>query len=643
MSGGVGSPLEPPIYSSSLASPLSAGELVNQAWNYYREIGADWLTQASETIADLSSVHITPISFSVNYNVDSFLPAFDKPVAPNKPTLPVIAPKEVTVPELDEVTLRVLGDAPAEPDFSNITYLPPARPTQAPPTPPTGTDPVLEVIPIPTRPATSLPDVPTLRDLGVVEVAAITLPTFMGTRPTFDIVFPEDGALDWQETYYTSALKDELTQKIRDMLQGSLGLPTAIEKAIFDRGRAREQKLSRKLIQEVTEDMDSRGMSEPNGITGGKIKQAREANREAVGALNQTITIESVKLSIENVKAAMAQGMALESVLIQQNGEINGRALQAAVAVREYSINRVNALISYQNLQQTAYATDAQVWRDQLQGELSKLEKTRIELEVQRLVGQLNQDDISVYLAQLKGVETLADLYKTDVEAAKAKGEINLQRIAAAKLLVDKYDASVNAWGKLQDGYKTDVEAAQGTVKFAEVLGGLYATRMQGYKIKGDAYFQEGRFQLDRNGQTLDKFRASLAQADQDLRGQLAQLDGALRGFDGDVRLFEAKGNIAQAESASFDRTTSLKIENEKNRTSVALEQANINIQQALKIGEILVEQIKAKAAALAQLAAASQSGVNFGASLSASLGSSLNYSKGFSYSGDTDDQNPGF
>ncbi len=161
---------------------------------------------------------------------------------------------------------------------------------------------------------------------------------------------------------------------------------------------------------------------------------------------------------------------------------------------------------------------------------------------------------------------------------------------------------------------------------------------MNGFKTKGEAYFQEGRFQLDRNAQTLELFRSNLAGADQDLRGQLAHLDGQLRGFAAEVEVFQAEGAIVSAESAALDRTTSLKIESEKSRTSVALEQANLRIQQALKIGEILVEQIKAKAAALAQLAAASQSGVNFGASLSGSLSTSYSFSRGQSWSGSTPD-----
>jgi hypothetical protein len=284
------------------------------------------------------------------------------------------------------------------------------------------------------------------------------------------------------------------------------------------------------------------------------------------------------------------------------------------------------------------------VWRDQLAGELSKLEVYKSQIDGQRLVGEINKDLIAQYVAQFEAIKALADIYRSDIEAAKAKGEINVQRIAAAKLIIERYGIQVEGWGKLQDAYKSQVEAALGTTKFAEALASVFSSRMAGYRTKGEAYFQEGRFQLDRNQQTLALFSSQLQGSEQNLRGQLAQLDAQLREFAGEVALYEAEGQVAQSASAAVDRSTQLKIENEKNRVSAAIEQAGLRINQALKIGEILVEQIKAKAAALAQLAAASQSGVNFGASLSGSLGVSYGYSRGYSYTADTDDSpNAGF
>lgn len=629
-------------------TPMNAYGLVNEAWDYYREIGNSWLVMAGTAITDLGSVHVEPISFSVDYNIDSFLGGFVRPVKPTVPTFNTITPSLPEAPVLDDVDVRLLGDAPAEPDFTTyMNYAPPSPPTQPVPVAPSDVMPTLDAIVIPDRPDYVLPDLPTLYDLNLPVPPVINLPVFDGVKPVFDIPMPDDGILAWEETPYTSLLKDELTAKIRDMMQGGLGLPLAVEQALFDRGRAREDRISRKQVMEITEDMAARGMSEPNGILGKRLQQAREANRDAVHGLNRDITIKTAEMAVENVKFAIGQGMALEQTLIQQNLAINDRALRAALAVRDYGLQRLNALISYANLQQQSYATDAQVWRDRIAGELSKLEVFKSQIDAQRLVGEINRDLVARYVAQYEGVKVMSDFYKSDIDAARVKGEINVQRISAAKLVLERFSTEVDGWGKLQDGYKTQVEAALGTTRFAETLANIFATRMNGYKTKGEAYFQEGRFQLERNTQTLDLFKANLSGAEQDLRGQLAQLDSQLRSFNAEVEMYQVDGSIAQAESASLDRTTSLRIENERNRTSVALENARLRIDQALKIGEILVEQIKAKAAAISQLAASSQSGVNFGASLSGSLGYSYSKSASISWSGEVDDNtalpHPGF
>lgn len=629
--------------SGAGSGPAGAAELVNEAWDHYRNLGDGWIAQSRTALAELSSVHIQPISVSVSYDVASFLPAFQRPTRPSPPAFGTVTPNLPGVPALDAVALRALGEAPAEPDFSGLAYAPPAPPNQAMPLPPRDFMPVLDAILVPDRPEYALPVVPTLFDLALPSVPVIVLPAFEGIRPTFNIPLPEDGALAWKEVAYSSVLKDDLTAKIRNMLQGGLGLPLAVEQALFDRGRAREDRLSRKQVMEVAEDMATRGLSEPNGILAKRLQQVRADNRDKGAGLNRDLTIRTAELAVENVKFAVGQGMALEQTLIQQNLAINERALQAAIHVREYGIARLNALIAYANLQQQAYSTDAQVWKTRIEGELSKLEVLKAQIDAQRLIGEVNKDLVARYEAQLRGVLAMAEFYKTDVDAAKTKGEINNQRIDAAKLVLESYSTEVDGWGKLQDGYKTQVDAALGTTRFAETMAGIYATRMSGYKTKGDAYFQEGRFAIERNGQTLDLFKAELLGAEQDLRGQLAQLDAKVRTFGAETELYRADGSLAQAESAAADRTVQLRVENERNRTQVALQQAEININQALKIGEILVEQIKAKAAAIAQLAAASQSGVSFGASLSAGQSEGRTYSRSYSYSGDTADSNPTF
>lgn len=617
--------------------------IVYDGWNHFRSLGDSWVTQTRSAIIDLDKIYVDPINFSVDFNVDAYAPRFMPPTKPADLVVSNLSVSTPLVPTLDAITLREIGDAPVDPDLSTyIDYAPPSAPTTPLPIAPTDYMPVMDTIVVPDRPTYVLPELPTLYALNLPTVPVITLPEFDGVRPVFDIDMPVDGELEFVEQAYSSDLLDEMKGVLRTMMQGGSGLPLAVEAAIFDRGRAREDRLSRKQLQEVDDDMGSRGLTEPNGIHARRLREVHADNREKASGLNRDLTIRTAELAIEGVKFAMAQGMALEQTLIQLNESINDRALKVALFAREYGITRLNAMIAYANLQQQAYATDAQVWEQRIRGELAKLEILKAEIDAQRLIGEINKDLVSQYVAQYEGLKALADFYRTDVEAAKAKGEINNQRLEAGKLVLQKFETEVSAWGKVQDGYKNQIDASLGRVRFGETLATIFATRMQGYKTKGESYFNEGQFQLAKNGQTLELFRAQLQGSEQDLRAQLGRIDAEVRTYGAKMDGYQTEGTVAQAESAALDRSTQLKVEIERNRTSVALENAKMPIDQMMEAAKILVEQIKAKAAALAQLTAASQSGVNLGASISASGSFGVSHSRSVGWSGEADDYTGG-
>ncbi len=156
-------------------SPLSAQQLVNEAWDYYRNLGDQWIQLASTTIGELDSVHVEPISFNVVYDVDDFLPTFVRPDRPTAPVVDTITPIAVETPELDAIAIRELGDAPEEPDFDALgPYNPPAPPSDPVPNAPADIVPVLDEIVMPERPDYVLPELPTLFDLNLPEVPTIT-------------------------------------------------------------------------------------------------------------------------------------------------------------------------------------------------------------------------------------------------------------------------------------------------------------------------------------------------------------------------------------------------------------------------------------------------------------------------------------
>lgn len=605
--------------------------IVEDGYSRYVEQGNSWIGQTSAVISALGALNIEPMRFGFDYDLTSIEQAFVRPTKPGSPSVPAINTAVPDVPALAALILKDIGDAPTDPDLSSLlAWVKPDRPSTPRPDRP-NVDVQLIDIDIADRGPIQIPVLRDLLQLGVVDFPALNIPEFQGVRPSINIDGPSDGALDFTEIEYSPALAGAIQTALGKMLQGELGLPLAVEQALFDRGRARQDRLSRKQIQEATEDLSSRGWDEPTGARAQRLREIRADNHEKVTGLNREITIRIAEIGQENINRGLSQGIAWEQVLISKTEAQNARALQVALAGREYAISRVNALIAIANLEQQAYATDAAVFKDLIAAELSKLQELEGRIRLEQLKGAVNENTIREYEAQWRGVQALADYYKTDVEAAKARGEINVQRIQAAELLLKEYATDADVYGKFLASYDADVNASLAPLRAAETISNVYSSRVQAHRTLGDIANNEFTAQLGLNRQTLELFQAALNSVETRQRGEIAAVDAILRKFAGDVGLYQADGNIAQAESASRERVTALAIEQNSSKAAIAQRTQEMALQQMLKIGEIMLEKLKSMASVLSQLTASSQSAVNLGAHLSYGSSDSTSYT----YSGE--------
>lgn len=588
--------------------------IVQDGYTRYINKGDLWEQKATFALDQFANYNVLPIEFGVGVNLTNIEQTFTRPTRPTEPALPSISTSIPGVPALAALVLKTAGDAPIEPNLDSLlTYTAPDSPNSPVPSRPEIN---VELVPVEVegRGTITLPVPPTLEQLGVVAFPTINLPTFQGTRPSFSIDVPLDGQLEYQETEYTPALAGAIQAALGSMLQGGSGLPLAVEQAIFDRGRGREDRLSRKQVIEVAEDMAARGFDEPTGVLPSRLREVRGDNREKAAALNRDLAIRIAEIGLENIRSELAQGIAWEQVLISKAEAQNERALRVATYARDYGLRRVDALTAINNLALAAYQADAAVFRDLIAAELSKLQEIDGRIKLEQLKGAVNENLIREYEAQWKGVQALADFYKIDVEAAKVKGEINVQRIQQAELYVRQYSTDVDAWGKLQDAHRTEMEASMAPLRAAELLSGVFANRVNAYRTKSEAAQGENRMQLETNAQTIELGRLGLARAEQVRLAESAAVDAILRRFSGSVGLYQADGSIAQAESASRDRVVQLAVEQNRSAAEIALKGTDLAIQQMLKIGEIMERKLEGLAQVLSQLSSASQAAVNLGA-----------------------------
>ena len=613
-----------------------ANDLVRAGFYEFQGYADNFIRQASNTLDSLGDFTFEPITFS-----SDFLATFS-PTPFQRPTfeLGTLEVGEITAedpgqPQINAVEIGSFGAPPNAPTLP--TFSAPGQFTTPPPEP----NPIdLQLDEIVVSDFDGLPTVAdpsdsfltlTLPDALVIDLDDID---FDETPPEFNIDIPSV-SFGWAPTPYSSDLLDAVKARIQTMLLGGTGLPAAIEQALFDRGRAREDMLATKAVQEVTEEMASRGFDEPSGITLKRLREVRQKNQDADLDHSRKVEIENKQLEIDQLKFAVTQGIALEQVLMENALRADEMNLRAGQLTVELAYRLLDVKIAAYNAELEGYKARAAMVREKVQLILARVEVYKAQLAGEQAKADVNKSLVDIYEGRIRAAVALVEAYNAEVRAAQTRAEINTQRVQAAKLQVESYGEEVRAYASLVDAHRSNVEASLGTVRGAESLAQAYASIMQGYRAKADVAIESARTKNETNRVNVEAFRAKVDRVNALLRAQEANANAKSSAFTAQARAFEAEGQLSIAESAAGDRQQQIAIESERSRVQLNLQTLIAQSEQARDAARMVLQALETRAQALSQLAASSMSGVNLGAQISGSAIQSDSFSIGYNYSGE--------
>lgn len=614
-------------------------DFVMSGWDYQRNLGNEWRQYTLEALNNFQYIQPQPISFEVPVDLQVEYGTFTRPQAPARPTVPDIAVTLPAAPALGAIAVPELPAAPAEPAFA-LAYAKPAAPNVPLPTRPDLPEAELVAIEVPDAPA--LPDIedPTLYDVTLPALPDLTLPEFEGVRPTFDLT-PPQRTFNWQATAYDSSLLDTVKSRLADMTVNGLGLPPAVEQQIFERTRGREDMLTLQAQQEGEAALAARGIRIPLGPLAKMLRRTSTESRQRTSAANRELGIEVSRQQLETVRTAIAQAVALEVALIGANTANNELALRGAQAEQQVAIDLFNAAVALHNADVEAFKADASVFESLIRAKSLEVDQYKARVDAAKVTGDLNETLVRGLAERLRARSVLVDLYRANIEGAKAKGEYNTQLLQQRRLRLETFGTDVDAWGKQWSAYGTQVEAELGNLRGQEVMANVYGQRVGAWKTVGGAYFDQARLRIEAQVQQLEKYKAALQGALIDSQTQQVAADTKLRGYAIDGTLFGVQAQVSGLEADHADRQARMRVEVANLRIGTAQKSAELTANYAIKVIDQQIEVLKGKAAVIAQLAASSQSGVNFGASYSGGMSISGSYGTSWSYSGDSDDSNP--
>lgn len=599
-----------------------AESIVQQGWATADSRASNAYNLAASWLGVISSVNIPFTAVSSGFTA----PAIGYTLAlPEVPAAPVISFPEIAEPDalvLAPVDPVVPGTAP---DFSVAAPVvqildKPAALTATPP----GDAPAVTSVTLPDAPTIVFPDDPLMQLITIPTAPTLSLPSWSAIAPDgTSLVTPTTGFV-WGEEYYDSDLLNSVTSRLTTMLAGGTGLPPSIEQAIWDRGRAREDVIAQKATQEAYEEFAARGFALPSGALAGRVSEVWQKNREAASTFSRDVAIKQAELEIENLKFSVQTGIQLEGQLMTYSGQYAQRALDAAKTTVQVSIDIFNAQVALYNSRLQAYQTEAQVYRELIQAESLRLEQYRTEIEAQKLVGDVNLQAIQIYSERIKALMSAVELYKAELEGVKTVVDVDRVRIEGFRATVDSYKTLVDAKSSEYQAWVESIKGETAKVAIYEAQARAFGTLVDAYKTGESVKIENMRSQIDASKLQVDAFTAEVNYLSERLKAAVAQVDTSVKIYDGQAKVYGAQIGGEEARVRALAEQIRLIIASGTADAELKLKAANLNIEQLQRIAVVEQDGRKAAGAIAGQLAASAMSSFNLGATVSSSWGISV-------------------
>ncbi|WP_288923188.1 hypothetical protein [uncultured Ottowia sp.] len=516
--------------------------------------------------------------------------------------------------------------------------LPPAPPSVAPPAQPGR--PALDSVTIPPAPSLQRPPAPRLVDIQVPEFVFPSMPEFTAQEPQF-AGSAISVVLSWVETPYRVAILDEQMQVLRRMWSGGLGLPPAVERALWERAAGREDVAAQREAAQAMTEFSGRGYTLPPGALLARVDDVRQQAALRKISLGREVLLKIADVQVENLRFACSQAIAAEQVLVSIWNASAERALQAARAQVDSELALLNAQVAIFNARQSAYATAAQVYKARLEGALARVQAYKTQLDAALAKGQINEQAVRIFEAMQRAMLSDVEVYKARMDGARLLQEVQKGRI-------DMYRADIQAWAEsLQarkidyDVYKTRVEGETAKAQMLEAQARAYAAYVQGKSQVAEVGIKNQQAAIAREELRLKEWQGRLDHAKAILQHQVAVVQA-----NAEAHRTNTQRVVASAQAQATVADAKIRAHEAALRTNIAMFEAAMrrymaDQEQMVTNAKLQTDVLKSAAQMLSTMAAGAMAGINISASvagnasISGNGSSSDSLNRNYNYNGE--------
>ena len=411
-----------------------------------------------------------------------------------------------------------------------------------------------------------------------------------------------------------AAIEAQLTK----YLEGGTGLNAAVENAIYERARSKNNAESLRVRDAALSDAAARGFTMPTGALMSAMQLARQSGADNNARAASEIVVMQAEMEQKNLQFAVTTSASMRTALLnttmmymQNLTSINSQALDYAKTVLNAVIETYNVAVKAFSLKLDAYKAEAQVYEIKLKGALAGIEIYQAEIKAMEALVNVDRARVEVYRARIDSLVAYAGLYKAQIEAVLGRASLEKMKMDIFQMKVQAYSAKVQAKNAEWQGYTASIEGEASKARMYGVQVDAYNAQVNAFKASIDAKAEVIRAQAISNQAKSSQYVASIQGYSATVSAKAEVARTQLENQRQKVVAFQAEtaASVAkyQVRSEYYKSTALIGIENAKlGMTSMVQSAENIR-----KYGETLAHLNISSAQIYGQLAGAAVSGMN--------------------------------
>lgn len=551
-----------------------------------------------------------------------------------KPTVPTISNGTRTLPSAPLLTTPSISLSTA-PEFTAIE---PSLNIPVVPNPLSISLPVKDFIvdtsiDFPVTPDTTLPNVPTLLSLDLPVPEEIFLPVFDQAFPTSNSLVIPGVTFSWNESAYSDDLLTKVKTELFNRLSTSTGLAPLVEEAIWNRGRDRESKAALLAERTLLEDRAGQGFSRPTGSMMAALDQLVQDTQGKIIELSREIMIKQAELEQENIKTSIQQTIALEDIFIREKNNISQRQFEAAKYIQDIAVEIFKISVSKYNSEVEAYKAFSAAYTSRVQAELSKIEIFKAQIDAEKLKGDINEQNIKIYVAQLEGVKSNVEIYKALIGAVSEKLRAEALKIEVYKSDVEAYATGVKAKAEEYSMYSEQIKGEMAKVDIYESKVKAFTSRIQAYAAQNDVAIKKAEVDTSIQELNVKKYSADIEAFIKQVQADQLVYQSAVDLYKGQAEMYLADVSMTRSSAELALKQSENVIAQNKYKADIGIQNAQISL-ESLKGAYGASLQAKIAAGSIYQgIGTSALNAINVSASLSGQAQVSLSESHNYSHS----------